>query len=764
MIPDSGNLPAPFTSFVGRRQEVTEIHHLLGAGRLLTLTGPGGVGKTRLALEAARTFGRAFPDGAWLVDLAPVRDPAAVASTAAGTVRVPDPGTRPVLDQLTGYLARQRTLLILDNCEHLIGACAELARALLSAAPDLRILTTSRHVLGVTGEHVLGVSPLPSHDAVELLRHRAKAIRPDFSVGPADQAEVSRLCADLEGLPLAIELAASRLRSLTVRQLTERLENRFTLLTGKSRTAPSHQRTLRGVIDWSHELCDPAERLLWSRLSVFAGGFTLEAAEEVCAGGAIARHEVADLLDRLVGQSVVLTYETEGRPRYRLLEIVRRYGRERLVESGQEGDLRLRHRDFFLTLAEHVDRHWYGSGQVESLARLRAEQANLLTALECDADPRTGLRLVTALSFHWCAGGFLSEGRSRFERALALAPEPTAERARALLAATWVAQTQGDLAAADLWLDEAETVAERLDDPAVTVQAGGFRGVSAHYRGRPQESIERYEHALATMTALGDEREAASWLLALACVQAYAGDPRAALTGHRMITAAEASGERWGRAQVLMALGHDAWSRGERETTGTLARSALECMRGFNDFAMVARMLELLAWANTDGAPTFAAGLLGAADRLWRDAGTSIAAFGPQMVEHHARCEAAVIDALGQTAYAAAHTDGGRIGTPVRAVDLALAQDAGTDSDTDTDTGRTTVVLGASDSVCPLSCREREVAALVARGLSNRQIAAELVLSPRTADRHVENILAKLGFRSRARIAAWWTANQVLTP
>jgi len=758
MAVESGNLPAAFTSFVGRRHEAAEIRRLLGAGRLLTLTGVGGVGKTRLALEAARTFGKAFPDGVWLVDLVSVHDPAAVTATVASALRMPDLGVRSVVDQLAAYLTRQRALLILDNCEHLVDACAGLVKALLSAAPELCILATSRHTLGVTGEHVLAVPPLPSDEAVALLRDRATAVHTEFALSPPNQAEVTRLCADLDGLPLAIELAASRLRGLTVEQLADRLEDRlesrFALLSGGSRTAPRHQRTLRGMIDWSYELCAPAEQLLWRRLSVFVGGFTLEAAEGVCAGDGIDRREVADLLDRLVGQSVVLTCEVEGR-RYRLLEIVRRYGLERLTDSGEERELRVRHRDFFLALAERIDRHWYRAGQVENLARLRVEHANLVAALDCDADPRTGLRLLAALCWHWCAGGFLSEGRRMLERALTAAPEPTPERAQALLAAIWVAQTQGDLATADRWLDEAGALGEWLGDPAVRVQVAGLRGVSAHYRGRLAEAIERYAEALAVMTALGDERQSVSWLIALACAQVYAGDPGASETSSRMIAAAEASGERWGHAQVLMALGHDAWTRGDRERTEALARSALEYMRGFDDYAMVARMLELLAWAIAIGdAHARAAGLLGAADALWRDAGSSVAAFGPQMTAHHERCEQTLVAALGPAAYAAAFADGGGHCGPGRAVAFALTDGIDDAAAIDIDT---------ADAVSPLSRREREVAALVAKGLSNRQIAAELVLSPRTADRHVENIRAKLGFRSRAWIAAWWTAGQVST-
>ncbi|MFI6624637.1 ATP-binding protein [Streptomyces sp. NPDC050528] len=757
----TGNLPAAFTSFVGRQDKVAEIWRLLRSARLLTLIGAGGVGKTRLALEAATVSAKAFPHGAWLVDLTAVREPEAVASTVATALGVPDLGVRPAEEQLAGYLAERRALILLDSCEHLADGCAQLVKILLSAAPELHILATSRRVLGITGEHVLTVPPLCSEDAVALLRDRAAAVRTGFQVNEANRDQAARLCADLDGLPLAIELAASGLRTFTIEQLADRLEDRFAFLTGGSRSAPRHQRTLRGMIEWSYELCSPAERLLWSRLSVFAGGFTLDAAEAVCGGEGIARREVPDLLDRLVAQSVVLTCEMEGMPRYRLLELVRRYGRERLTGSGEEHRLRVWHQDFFLDVAERANRGWYGHGQVKSLAMFRADHTNLLAALEWDSDPQKRLRLVSALSFHWCVGGFLSEGRHRFEQTLAAGSQPTSERAWALLAATWVAQNQGDLTVADRWLDEAERLGEALDDPAVRAMASGFRGVSAHYRGRPEEGIGRYEAALAVMTALGDEREATSWLLALACAQAYAGDPRAPQSSDRLIASSEASGERWGRGQVLMALGHGAWDQGDREAAETMARSALECMRGFHDYAMVARMLELLAWATVaGGAPARAAGLLGSADALWLDAGTSIAAFGPQMAGHHMRCEEAAVEALGRTAYAAAFAEGGLHGAPGRAVDFALAAEESSGADMVIAVSGGALIVGTTDADCLLSRRERQVASLVAKGLSNRQIAAELVLSPRTADRHIENILGKLGFRSRASVAAWWTEKQ----
>ncbi|WP_105971121.1 ATP-binding protein [Streptomyces geranii] len=753
--PNAGNLFAPLTTFVGRRHDLAEVRRRLGTTRLLTLTGAGGVGKTRLARETAAVSGKAFADGVWWVDLAPIRDLSAVAVRTAEALRLPDLGTQSAADQLTEYLAGRTALLVLDNCEHLAGPCAQLAKTLLAAAPELRILATSRHTLGVSGEQVFTVPPLPPLEAVELLRDRATAVQPGFEISEMNQAHVSRLCAGLDGLPLAIELAASRLRTLSVGQVADRMEDRFALLTGGCPTRLPHQRTLRGMIDWSYELCTPAERVLWNRLSVFAGGFGLEAAEDVCAGDGIAKHEVLDLLDRLVAQSIVLTCESAGLPRFRLLETIRQHGRERLMESGEEQQLRLRHLRFFLDLAERIDWHWYGPGQVDVLARLRAEHTNLLAALDCAADPQARLALTAALRWHWCIGGFLSEGRRQFDRALAAAPEPTPVRAKALLVGIWVAQLQGDLATADRWMDEADMLGEQLDDPVVRGRVVGLRGVSAFTRGRIAESITLYENAWAALTALGDEHEASPWLFAVAVAQTHADDPNGAETARQVIADFEASGERWGRAQMLMTLGQNARDRRDQDQCMLLARSALENMRGFNDYLATANILGLFAWATAShGDHEQAARLLGAVRSLRRKVGITASASAPQVASAHAQCEEAVVRAMGPADYEKALDDGGRHASPGRAIAFALAE---TDADTDAE-------RSLPAKATPLSRRERQVAELVAQGATNRQIASRLVLSPRTVDGHVENILVKLGYRRRAQIATWWAAHPAPAP
>ncbi|MFD9327710.1 ATP-binding protein [Streptomyces sp. NPDC060065] len=788
VISVAGNLPVALTSFVGRRYDIAAIRRLLGTGRLVTLTGAGGVGKTRLALEVAAASRKAFPDGVRLVELSPVRDPSVVADTVAAALRLPDSGSGSVLGRVAGHLAHRRVLLVLDNCEHLADACAELAQGLLSSAPELRILATSRQTLGLTGEHVFSVPSLSPDESAELLRDRTTAVRPEFQVSDANRAAVARLCTDLDGLPLAIELAAVRLRTLTVKQAADRLEDRFTLLTGGSRSTPARQRTLRALVDWSYELCTPAERLLWNRLSVFAGDFALDAAEEVCAGDGIAAHEVLDLLDRLVAQSVVLPTKREGLPRYRMLETIRGYGRARLAESGREQRLLRRHRDFFLALAEHLADGWFGPGQEEALARLRAEHGNLRAAMEYGStasstsgyggetwavalepgtagpeDPRRGdvthvasdpadaqiaLRLAIGLRFHWCADGFLGEGRRQFDRVLAAAPEPTPARAKALWAAAWVAVLQGDHTAADRWLDEAEELGQRLDAPVVCAQVQGFRGTAALFQGRLEDAVHRFEGALEGHKVASTGPAELFWLFQLANAQVQLGDPRAAETGRHAVATAEAHGERWCRSHALGALGQDACMRGDQEAGMALFRAALEIQRGFNDHTSTAIMLGVFVWISASGGDHQRAGrLLGAVRALVRDLEASLApALREFLRNFHARCEEAIVGSLGPAAYEKALAEGGRHDSPARAIALALD----TDTDTDTDTEQ-----GVPAAAGPLTRRERQVAALVAQGMTNRQIAAELVLSPRTVDRHVENILTKLGFGRRAQIATW---------
>jgi len=491
------NLPAQATSLVGREKEMAEVRSLLTETRLLTVTGVGGVGKTRLALQVGAALLDEFPDGVWLVELAAMSDPALVPQAVAKALGVREHPGRPLrVDTLLEHLGPKRVLLILDNCEHLIEACAELVDALLRGCPELQLLVTSREALGIGGEVAWRVPSLPTpepdclesteaelasaltqYEAVQLFIERAVAAKPGFTVTNDNAPAVAQVCWRLDGIPLAIELAVARMRVLTPRQIAERLDDRFRLLTGGSRAALPRQRTLRAALDWGHDLLSEKERALLRRLSVFAGGWTLEPAEAVCAdaeegevgagGPAIERYEVLDLLSQLVEKSLSVAEEESGEMRYHLLETVRQYGAEKLEEMQESLVMHRKHRDWFVALAECAGEELRGAEQKAWLDRLEREHDNLRAALEYskrEADGvGTGLSLAAVLSRFWHIRGHWSEGRRHLEEMLALegrpasagsqaTPEDRAERkaarARALNSAGFLAFRQGDYTAA----------------------------------------------------------------------------------------------------------------------------------------------------------------------------------------------------------------------------------------------------------------------------------------------------------------------------
>jgi len=460
-------MPVQLTSFVGREKEKAEVERLLRTTRLLTLTGAGGAGKTRLALQAAAHLLDEFKDGVWFVDLAPISEPTLVPHAVATAMKIPEQQGRPTLTALSEYLHPRQLLLILDNCEHLLVACAGLADALLRACPHLKILTTSRQPLEVEGETTWRVPSLPlpdvqqrmlspeglrANDAVRLFVERASAASPEFGLTDRNAMVVAKVCNRLDGIPLAIELAAARVRTMSVERIVERLDDRFRLLaTGGSTALPRH-RTLRGAMDWSYDLLSEAERAMLRRLSVFAGGFTLDAAEGVCAGDSVQRDDVLPLLTQLVDKSLVVLYEHDGTERYRLLETVRQYTADKLAESGESADTRRRHRDWYLALALQADAELRGPTQRVWIARLEAERDNVRAALAWSLSEdggEAGLRLAGAMAWFWVMQANVNEGREWLEKALSSVREPSpAARAKALNGAGIMAWRQGDLVAA----------------------------------------------------------------------------------------------------------------------------------------------------------------------------------------------------------------------------------------------------------------------------------------------------------------------------
>ncbi|MFD4509700.1 ATP-binding protein [Streptomyces sp. NPDC058457] len=776
------HLPVETTSFVDRRDEQAAGRELLAKARLVTFTGPGGVGKTRLAAHVAARVERAFPDGVRYVALAGLHDPALVPLAAADALGLHDHSDRPPLDALVEQLRDRRLLLVVDNCEHLLAACAGLAAALLRGTTGVRILATSRHRLGLTEEHLMEVRPLPvpdpdgdlsaaeSQPALALFADRAAAVLPGFRLTPANRAAVARLCRRLDGLPLAIELAAVRMRVLGLDQLLARLDDRYRLLTAGSPAALPRHRTLRAAVDWSHELCTAREQSAWAWLSVLPGSFDLETAEAVChepspreEGGAEQGNRPPDVLEAVAGlvdKSVLVREEPPdgggGGARYRLLDTLRHYGLDRLrARPGAEAAARRRHRDHVQRHAAACEAVWFGPGQREIVARLRADQDNLRAALDFSlttpGEAGAGLRLAGTLWFHWHACGAPREGRYWLDRALDANPEPTAGRARALWVSGLLAGSPEDLTRGLRRAREARALAERLGDPAEAAHADYVIGVVQLFADDLGAARAHYETTVARGPVPGQHLSLHGLdLVELACAYAFLGQAdRATAVCERALGLCEAHGEEWVRSYVLriLALAHAVradWRRAEPR-----AREALRRKREVHDVIGIGLTLDLLARiADGLGAAERTAVLLGGADRVWSDIdrdrwGSAALNSARRDCETHARA------ALGPGAYERAYGRGGALGL-ADVVAYALGEEP--QPPPRQPELRTAPVR--------LTRRETEVAELVAEGLGNQQIADRLVIARRTAEGHVERILGKLGFSNRSQIAAWVTARR----
>ncbi|MFJ4535874.1 ATP-binding protein [Streptomyces tibetensis] len=939
------HLPAETTSFVDRRGELTQGRELLARARLVTLTGPGGVGKTRLAARIAARVRRAFPDGVRCVHLSGLHDPALVPLAVADALGLHDRSAQPPLDALVEQVRDRRLLLVVDNCEHLANACARLAAALLHGSEGVRILATSRHRLGLTEEHLLEVRPLPVPDpdgdlsaaegypALRLFSDRAAAVVPGFRITPANRASVARLCRRLDGLPLAIELAAVRMRVLDVDQLLDRLDDRYRFLTtGSPAALPRHQ-TLRAAVAWSHDLCTVPEQTVWARLSVLPGSFDLETAEAVCADGpapesthppvggrlaegvpcpggarpaggaacpesvgapesnhppvggrpaegvpcpvgartaggaaclesvgapgsnhppvggrpadgvpcpggartaggaacsdgvrapestrplggvvpapegrgqlvALPRAALPALPDRLaddsaararpaaeptrtpapplrlrtddvleavaglVDKSVLSREPGPGGVRYRLLDTLRQYGLEQLRRgAGQEEAARRRQRDWMARRAEECERGWFGPGQPETVARLRADRDNLRAALDfslsAPGEALAGLRLAGTLWFHWHACGASREGLYWLDRALSAAPGPTRERARGLWVAGLLVAATRDFPRGRRHATDALALARALGDEAEAAHAEYVIGVIRLFADDLPGALRHFETTVARGPAPGQHLSLVGLdQVELACALGYLGDAeRAVEVCQRALRLCERHGEQWVRSYVLriLALAHTVrgdWPRAERH-----AREALRLKLAVHDVIGIALTLDLLASiATARGDHEHAAVLLGGADRVWADIDTG--RWGSHTLNSSRRdSEERAGRALGREAFERAHRRGGT---------LSLAELAGHELQ---EPGRphpaepaTVTAHPPDDGTVRLTRREAEVAQLVAEGLANQQIADRLVIARRTAEGHVERILGKLGFSNRSQIAAWVTAQRCPAP
>ncbi|RVW10844.1 LuxR family transcriptional regulator [Prescottella agglutinans] len=775
-----GNLPSALTTFVGRRREVTAAKRLLSGSRLVTLTGIGGVGKTRLALEVAGDVQRDFPDGAWLVELAEVHEPDLVPDTVGAVFGLHDMATRSPMDLLVEHLAGRDLLLVLDNCEHLVGAAARLVDELLRECPGLRVLATSREALGVGGEALLLVHPLPvpdpaslpalealpRYESVTLFVERARAAVQDFVVTEDNRKAIARICQRLDGLPLPIELAAARMRALSAEQLLERLTDRFRLLTAGSRVAPSRQQTLRLSVDWSYDLCTPEERRLWSRLSVFSGGFELDAVEGICPH-AVGTGAVLDLVASLLDKSILTVEESGSVLRYGMLETLRDYGLEKLDEVGERTECRRRHRDWYLGLAERADADWIGPHQVEWITRLTRETANLRDALEfCAGEPgegARGVRLANALFPFWFCRGNFGEARRWFDRAFAASdPQPVPVRVLALSVASQLAGMQEDFAAGAELVGEAERLAGLMGDSVTDAMVAQAAGRQALYRGELGRALELLDSSLAPFREAGDVHRLIWALQAAGLVCGMTGDVMRAQACHEEVLAiTEARGEREYRARAMYLLSLTLWRQGNRGRASELFTEALQLTRSVGDHFAGAGCLESLAWgAAAARHGERAAVLSGAAEALRHGMGVPPVLI-PTMLACHQECRRLCRRILGDRAFEAAFAKGAALDF-VDAVDYALGRGDGAGlsrSEMDAPTAPMRIVRPSAETTA-LTRRERQVAELVADGLTNREIAEALVISQRTAEGHVERVLAKLGFGSRTQIAAWVVAHR----
>ncbi|HSH83478.1 MAG TPA: tetratricopeptide repeat protein, partial [Herpetosiphonaceae bacterium] len=772
------NLPAPLTSFIGREPEVAEVGRLLATTRLLTLIGTGGCGKTRLALEVARGAGAAYADGVWLVELAALSDPRLVPGAVAGVLGIREEPDRPMIDALSAALRSRRILLLLDNCEHLLDACTHLVETLLSSCPGLRVLATSRETLGARGElrrHVPSLSvpppgPLPpvehlhEYGAVQLFVERARHREPGFDLSAGEDAQaVVEICRRLDGIPLAIELATSRIPVLSVRQIAARLHDALRLLTSGGRMAVPRHRTLRGVLDWSYELLSEPERNLFARLSVFAGGCTLEAAEAVGAASAAGDpdgEDVLELLSRLVDRSLVQVEAGNAAAiRYRLLESSRQYARERLEASGEADAVRRQHAAFFLALAEAAEPELTGPRQAMWMGRLVREHDNLRAALRTalnHGDAASAARLGAALWRFWWIRGHLDEGQRWLEQVLTKDGIASTMRATALHGAGVLLQEQGKLTQAQARYEESLSLRrEQGDTRGIAVELNSL-GVVALDRGDYQRARALIEESLVLKRDLGDRRGMANSLNNLGIVASAQGDHRRAQAMYEeSLQLCRELNDGYACAVRSANLGALALDQGDVERASVLFPEATTLFRAAGDMEGIVMCLEGfagIAWLR--GQAELASRLAGAAEAASEALGV------PPVPIERARNDAlraALHSVLGKEAFAASWAEGQALKLE-QAITCALSP---TVPAVLPDAVRRDA--SAKEQATALTRREREIAELIAQGLTNRQIAHQLVLSERTVDTHATNIMRKLGLRTRAQVAGWAAQQGILT-
>ena len=656
---------------------------MLAESRLVTIVGPGGVGKTRVALVAAAQAAASYPDGPWIVELSNLSDPALLPNTVASVLGLPEQDARSALDALLEYLRDRRLLLILDTCEHLLDACAALAQAVMRDAPGVTVLATSRQPLDMPGEHTFPIGPLPvpdsdwpplagaslagGGDAVELFALRAAVA--DFAITPDNIAEVIRLCRRLDGIPLALELAAVQLRALPLGELLDRLNHRFTVLTGSRPGALPRHQTLRTAIEWSHELCSAAERRLWARLSVFAGAFSLAAAEEVCAEVSLERPDVIDALVGLADKSVVLV---EGE-RYRMLDTLREFGAEQLASSGELASCRARHIARFVAMAEYFGTHFADDDQMDRYHELREVHSNLRAALEYalepDQDPAVarerwgaGAELACSLYGYWQISGLLGEGGYWLTKVLDRFPAPGPERARALVNRGFLRSFQGDAINALADCAAGTAMALALGDDAVTARGYQHTMLTLTFLGRHDEALKVTEEARPRLRACGDLAGELMLIAQLGHLHQLSGRPAecVAVCDEGLAMLGDDTREQWISTYLHAVSGFALFQMPGREADcEAVLRKSLHGKQELGDVVGMAYALDVLGWLSVKtGSPARTAWLLGAAEPLWERGGSVRFSGTAIMEEFHQQSAAAAAAAIGEPAYAAEYAAG----------------------------------------------------------------------------------------------------------
>jgi predicted ATPase/DNA-binding SARP family transcriptional activator/DNA-binding CsgD family transcriptional regulator len=782
------NLPPERTSFIGREREMLEVKRLLAMTRLLTLTGAGGCGKTRLALEVARDLVGAYPEGVWLVDLAPLSEAEMVPQAVAQVLAVREQPGRALLETLTDTLRTKMTLLVVDNCEHLMEAVVGLVDALLDSCPKLRVLATSRQMLKVPGEvnwtvpsltvpgsrqEAYTPGDLEAYESVRLFVDRANQRDPSFESTSSNVQAVAQVCRRLDGIPLAIELAAGRMGMLSAEQLASRLEDFLKLLTGGRTVVPRH-RTLRAMLEWSHELLSEPERVLFRRLSVFAGGWTLEAAEDVCWGEGVEQGDVLEVLSELVERSLVVAWaREEGVPRFRMLEPVRQYGQEHLQESGEAKRFRERHVEYYLALAEEADTEAAEPSDLRKgrsaawLKQMDAEHGNLRAALSWSLDEdaeepdggRTelGLRLAAALFWFWFRHDYVTEGRRYLEKTVSSRSDPTTTRlkARALNGAARIAFSQGDFGAAKALIEDGLALYRELGDKegiAAALTDLGLIAVLGHRDDIPVRAVlEELEELKACLTS----RNTLAYLLMLEGVMAISrGDLKHSVALHEQsLKLFREVQDTPGIITCLAQLGVIALMRGDYEGASPRLRESLR-MAWESDYKVLIQFcLYLLACVTASREqPVRAARLWGAVEGMEEAYAVRVTPLTPSVSDYEGRLSTARSQ-LGEEAWSVAWAEGKAMALG-QVVGYALSEEGEAEPPTLVAVPNQQPPPLADEPTERLTAREQEVALLVGRGLTNRRIALELSISEHTVANHVRKILKKLGLRSRAQVSS----------